>query len=358
MNEQEYRALPIDSYSSLKVFAEDRKKYYRKFVLGEPIKEEETNSLKLGSLVDCLLFTPSDFDDRFTLAISQVPKGQYGKFVEELMKITLRSTDENGRVNRELESMMEDAYNAVKFDRDGSIIDFKRDTFETVKAKFFGTEVELYYKQLRDSHGKTVIEMSTLEAAQAVVNELKTNFVTRDIINATSSPNFKVLKQFPIVGQISSTITKSIPYDVKVLPDLIHINHDKKVIYLFDLKTAWDNEGEFHTNYLKYKYYLQGALYFYLLVEWKNKQKGMEDYMVNFPAFIVAESSNYKNPLIYTTNLANFNQGMRGFNMRGRYNPGIIKIVQDIMWHREMGIWNISKENYLNDGVIPIKPFE
>ena len=39
--EQEYRAIKMDSSSSLKEFAKDRKKYYRKYILGEDIEDDE-----------------------------------------------------------------------------------------------------------------------------------------------------------------------------------------------------------------------------------------------------------------------------------------------------------------------------
>jgi hypothetical protein len=111
-------------------------------------------------------------------------------------------------------------------------------------------------------------------------------------------------------------------------------------------------------NYFKYKYYIQGALYFFLVVEWAKRQKGLEYYKVRFPAFIVVDSNNYKNPLIYTTDAAVIAQGMRGFIIRGKYYPGFVRAVKDMIWHKRTGIWNISRENYENNGIVKIKPFE
>ena len=79
--------------------------------------------------------------------------------------------------------MLEEAYTNVKHDRDGNIVDFKRDSFETVKRKFIGSELEVHYAQLRESYGKTIVELSELESAQAIVQELKTNSITKEIIN-------------------------------------------------------------------------------------------------------------------------------------------------------------------------------
>jgi hypothetical protein len=351
MTEKEYRALDINSYSSIKVFLEDRKKYYRKFVLKEVIKEEESDELIFGSLVDCLLFTPEEYDNRYVLSLSQVPGGQYGKFVSTLWEVTKSSMNSEGEVTLPLEGMMLDAYNKVKFDKDGNIVDFKRDDFEIVKRKFLGTDLEGHYRQLRESYGKTVIELSTLEKSQAVIQELRSNNVTKEIINLVTSERFTVYNQFAIVGDFNG-------FPLKCLIDKLVIDHIKKIIYIYDLKTAWDNEYQFQYNYFKYKYYLQAAVYFYLVKQWANGLMKLRDYSVMYPRFIVAESSNYKNPLIYTTNSTNLIEGMEGFAIDGREYPGLEKAINNLLWHEEMGLWNISKDNYENRGIVAIRPFD
>lgn len=361
MTEAEYRQLDIDSYSSIKIFIEDRKKYYRKFILKEPVKETESQSLTFGTLVDCLLFTPDEFDNKFALSVTDIPTGQYGKLVTELMKITLLSVNESGEVTRDVEDMLEEAYNKLKFDANGNIVDFKKDSFIKAKEKFFGTNLELYYRQLRESHGKDVIDSVTVDNALRVIEELKSNSFTSSIINATDDEEITVYNQFPIVGKLNSLLGSSRQgedVEAKCLVDKLIINHSTKYIDVYDLKTVWDNEGEFISNYFKYKYYIQAALYMYLIMEWKATQPSLNNYIVNFPYFIAADSSNYKNPLIYMTSRENFEQGMRGFTIRGKYYPGVIKAVTDMLWHKRTGIWNISRENYENSGIVRIKPFE
>lgn len=353
MTEKEYRLIPVDSYSSIKVFIEDRKKYYKQFVLLEPVKDSSTDSTIFGGLVDCILFSPSEFEDRYVMSIAQVPTGQYLKFVEEMMRFTVLSLNEENQVTRELEVIMEDAYNAVKFDRAGTIVDFKRDSFEKVKEKFIGTDIELYYRQLRESYGKTVIELNTLNNAQNVVNELRCHANTRDIINLTTNEEIEVFDQLPLFGYI---VLDSVQYPIKGLIDRIVVNHSLKRVHIYDLKTAWDNEGEFLTNYFKYKYYIQAAVYYRLVRLWVIMNK-WNDYDVAYPAFIVAESNNYKAPLIYRTNYETMKQGVKGFTLKGKKYPGLLDAVTEMHWHKESGIWNISKTNHENRGIIDINPF-
>lgn len=358
MTEKEYRALEIDSYSSLKVFIEDRKKYYKKFVLREPVREEESDEMRFGSLVDCLLFTPEEFDNRYAMSVSKVPSGQWGKLMDELWAVTLANLNANGEVTKEVEDMLEEAYNNVKYDRrTGEAVAFKRESLEKVKEKFPGSEAEMYYRQLRESHGKTILDLSELETAQAVVQELRTNEFTKDIINLVNDKRYEVYNQFPIIGEVDGSITGTVGYKLKCLIDKLVIDHERKIIYIYDLKTAWDNERSFIYNYRKYKYYIQLAVYFYLVVEWKKKQPKLKDYAVMYPRFIVAESSNYKAPLVYYTDISNFNQGMRGFIYQDEYHPGVIRAIRDLAWHRETGIWRVSRENYEGKGYIKLEPF-
>lgn len=358
MTEAEYRALKIDSYSSLKVFIEDRKKYYKKFILEEPVRDPDSQSLTFGSLVDCLLFSPDDFDKRFALSVTDVPKGQYKKLVDELMKVTEQCLGDQGEVTRDIEELLQDAYRNVKYDFAGNIVDFKRDTFEVVKKKFIGSDLELYYKQLRESYGKDVIESTMVDVALAVINELKSNPITEEIVNAESSADQDVYMQFPAIGSVRSLLGLEDEYQLKGLIDKVVINHARKQIDIYDLKTAWDNEGEFLNNYFKYKYYIQGAVYFYLVMEWKKQQRGITDYVINYPKFVVADSNNYKSPLVYITGRENFEQGMRGFTIKGKYYPGVMRTILDLVWHRKSGIWNISRENHKNKGIVEIKPFQ
>lgn len=357
MTEAEYRALTIDSYSTLKEFVEDRKYYYKKYVLREPVEDKSTPFTIFGSLVDCLLFSKDEYDSRYCLAVTQVPTGQYAKLVDKLMEVTLRAVNDIGEVTKDVEILLEEAYNEVKFDRNGNIVDFKRDSLDVVKKKFVGTELEIYYKQLRETYGKTVIEQSTLDNAHKVVNDLRTCHFTEEIINAENTKDITVYNQFPIIGEMNGALTKSAGLPLKCLVDKLIIKHAAKEIHIYDLKTTYDNEQEFMANYLKYKYYIQNGVYYYLVTEWKKKIKAIEDYQVFYPVFIVAESSAYKWPLLYQADTENFQQSMRGFTRNGREYAGVLKIIKDLIWHKETGIWNTSRDAYDNKGIIQVPTF-
>lgn len=351
MTEKEYRDLPYDSYSSIKDFIEDRKKYYKRWVLKEEEVEDMSDSLKMGSLTDTLLFDPKEFDNRFNLTTAQAPTGQMLEFTKTLYRLSVEARNEDGSLRRTFEDLTRDAYNEVKFDRNGNVVAFKQkgSTLEGVVEKFVGSDSELYYRELMNSHGKIPVELSQIQNAERLVSALKTNWVTKDIINLTGDKRYSVYNQLIIVF-------KHLGQTLKGMLDKVIIDHNLKKISIWDLKTCWNNEREFQTNWYKFKYYIQSAVYYLAVLHWAEKE-GWKDYEIEFMKFIVVDSNNYYNPLIYETDAINLQQGLEGFVLRGKYYPGVNTAIHDLNWHRENGIWEISRANYEAKGIVKIRPF-
>jgi hypothetical protein len=75
--------------------------------------------------------------------------------------------------------------------------------------------------------------------------------------------------------------------------------------------------------------------------------------------FIVVSSDMSENPLIYTTDTNDLMYGLRGFTMKsGRKYRGLDKLLTDVKWHTESGIWNISYDDHQNNGVRKVSLFD
>jgi hypothetical protein len=48
-------------------------------------------------------------------------------------------------------------------------------------------------------------------------------------------------------------------------------------------------------------------------------------------------------------------EAFTGFEHKGRKYPGVKQIIEDLKWAIENNVWNISKENYLNNGLVNLK---
>ena len=340
-SEKEYRAVNMDSSSSLKEFSLDRRKYYKKYIKNEDVEEEEqSKAAVVGQVVETLLFEKDKFDDRFYMSsIAKAPTGLMGDFVEALYRRSKEGTNEDGTITKEFSEIAEQAYKDSGF----------KIKLEAVLGKFIGSDAEIYYKEIREirSKGLTVVTVDDVTNAEKIVEELKSNEFTAPILNLVNSDRYTILIQHQIEG-----------YDVDGLPlksmmDLIVIDHKEKTIQVYDLKCVWAVEGFYEEYYLYRRAYIQAYLYKEACLELKRREK-LDYYTVLEPKFIVCDSINYYNPLIYVLSGDDIDDAYNGFEHKGRKYPGVKDLIQDIIWHKETGIWNISRKNYLNNGLVSL----
>jgi hypothetical protein len=148
LDEKAYRKLSRDSYSSIKDFLEDRKKYYKKYVLKEKVVDEVSSAMIFGNLVDCLLLEPHTFDEKFYVAQCQCPPPQMKRLAEALFERSVADAEEDGTLKTDLDVLLTYAYNDVKYDREGNDVAFRRkgQTIDTVKKEFYGGPALDWYK--------------------------------------------------------------------------------------------------------------------------------------------------------------------------------------------------------------------
>lgn len=338
MTEKEYRALEIDSYSSLSTFIKDRKTYAKEYIYKNKVDKEEKSFLTMGSIVDCLTLTPEEFDDKFIVNDSIItPTGQMLDLVNCLVFKSIIYI--NGW--EEIKPLTDDDFLSCYGE-----IGFKRDNLDKVKDRF-EKEGKEYYKYLLKSRGKIVISKNDYDLALKIHEGLKKSPVTSILINRNTDDRTIVLNQLPVIFDYNGLQLKS-------LMDKIVIDHDKKIIHLYDLKTAYNPE-EFENNYYKFNYYIQASLYWIALRKWAEK-KGYIDkgYVVEHMKFIVCDNTNYYSPLIYETNQEHYVQSLSGFKYNGKYHKGLNQVVSELQWHKRNNIWNISHDNFKETGKVTI----
>jgi hypothetical protein len=340
--EAEYRAVLMDSSSSLKEFSMDRRKYYKKYVLGESVVEKENLAANMGRIVETLLMEPEEFDGRFYLSsLASAPTGLMLDFVEALYKYTAQATDEFGNITREFKDIAQDAYVESGF----------KIKLEAVLGKFEGSDAEIYYKEIREirSKGLTVVTTREITNAENIVAELKNNFATADVVNLVNSSRWEVRDQLQVEGYtVDGHLFKS-------MMDKVIIDHDKKTIQVYDLKCTWSVENFLEEYYLYRRAYIQAYLYFRACVSLIKTEEELADYKIEYPKFIVCDSTNYMNPLIYVLGEYDMEDAYIGFEHKGRKYPGVKNLIEDLKWAQENNLWNISRENFLSKGQVSIR---
>jgi len=341
--EKEYRAVQMDSSSSLKEFSTNRKAYHKKYILGEKVEEEDSKASVIGRVVETLLLEPELFDERFHMSVClSAPTGLMLAFVEALYKHTAAATDEFGNVNRSFADISLDAYNDSGF----------KIKYDAVISKFQGSDAEIYYEELRKvkSKGLTVVTSDDVTNAEKIVTELKTNFVTSEVVNLVSSARYDVKNQFQIEGYSVDG------HSFKSMMDKVIVDHEQRTIQVYDLKCTWSVENFYEEYYLYRRAYIQAYLYYMAALSLTvHAEDELYGYTVECPKFIVCDSTNYMNPLIYTLTKEDLLDAYEGFEHKGRKYPGVAQLIKDLKWAVDNDVWNISRENYINNGIINIK---
>lgn len=341
MSESEYRALDYNSSSSLKDFSLDRRKYYRKYILGEKIKEKPNKASDMGRLVETLLMEPDRFDEMFFMSSCvKIPGGMTGDFIYALAEIVGRDSEKEGF---DFETAAREAYKVSGF----SI------KFETVLKKLDDPENRLYYEEcLKVEHlGMTMVEVQDITNAEQIVEALRSVPQTSDICQLESGPRYTVINQMKIEDYVIDGMR------LKSMLDKVIIDNEARVVKIYDLKCTWSVENFFKEYYLYRRTYIQAYLYYkaicYLAAT--DESCGFYGYKVEYPQFIVCDSINYYQPLIYTLSERDMIDAYEGFEHKDRKYEGVKKIIDECQWAVENDIWNISKLNFHRNGTLNIK---
>lgn len=341
--EAQYRAVVMDSSSSLKDFSTDRKKYYKKYYLKEKVEDKDSSAANMGRIVETLLMEPHLFDEKFYMSSCvSTPTGLMLDFVEALYKHTRDATDEDGKVTRPMNELLEDAYKDSGF----------KIKYEAVVNKFIGSDAEIYYNEIRKvrTMNLTVINTMEVSVAEKIVEQLRINSTTAPIVNLINSSRYEIIDQMQVEGyEIDG-------HPFKSMLDKVVIDHKEKTIQPYDLKCTWSVENFYEEYYLYRRAYIQAYLYYYAMLHLtENPDLPYHDYKVERLKFIVCDSTNYYQPLIYTLDEGDMTDAYQGFVHKGRTYPGVGDLIQALKWCVSTNTWNISHKNYLSNGVVNIK---
>jgi len=337
-----YRANLLDSSSSLKDFSMDRKKYFRKYILGEDVDDKDTQAATMGRIVETLLMEPDQFDKRFYMSSCvEAPSALMLAFVNALYKHTKDATDDNGNVSMTFEELSRAAYAESGF----------KIKYEAVISKFVGSDAEIYYNELRTvkSQNLTVVTTEDVTNAEKIVEELRHNPVTKDVVNTISSKRYSVYNQLQVEGYTVDD------HQFKSMMDKVIVDHEEQTVQVYDLKCTWSVENFLEEYYLYRRAYIQAYLYFHAAMHFRNNNEEIKDYKVLPPRFIVCDSTNYYNPLIYTLSDKDLEDAYNGFTHKNREYTGVAELIADLKWALENNVWNISRENSINDGLVNIR---
>ncbi len=351
MSEKEYRALKTKiNASSVKKFIGDREGFVKELIYGEPVERKETVSTIMGSLVHTLILEKERFDEKYAIASMIPPVGQMKELCDNLYLRTVKCMTDEGEVTLQLSTLLEQAIQDTKYDAMGVEKAFKGKSLEKIVEMFAG-DPELYYKELRSNHGKTVVSIYQIEKAEHIVNEMKSNEWISRWINAVDTEEQQVYNEQPILFRYKDM-------EMRALIDRIIVNHETKTVEVMDIKTTWDGDGVSYT-YTSKLWYIQAAVYD-MSIKHFVVDNGLEGYTIEPIRWLIADTTGFNRSVSYKTSVMDLERAYNGFKTRtGRKYTGTIEALEEIMWCQNTGIWNTTREVVSNKGEMTLDiPYE
>ena len=240
------------SYSSLNKLLWSPAVFYQMYVLG--LKEERTDAhLVQGKIVHALLLEEEKFNDQFIISPGKLP-GDAVKAVVDRVFAHHVEISANGDTRTKLEEF------------DQAVLDVMKDMnyHQSLKTdqqridKIISTETTNYWDFLKTKGDKTLIDQDTYDFCKNAVDLIKTDTTLCDLIgcNTTEFDNREVFNELFL--QCDTTNPK---FGIKGIVDNLVIDHDKKTIFINDIKTTSKDLKDFPETVEFYSYWLQAIMY-------------------------------------------------------------------------------------------------
>lgn len=278
VTESEYRNDPAYSYSTLAKF--NREGFDKLHSLFDKV---ESPSLLFGSMVDTLLTDgQEEFDNKYLVAEfpnisdtqAQIARMLFSLFSKEHRSLDTISDENLARVGKECGYYTGDKYAAYR-------------------TKLIRENCNEYYNLLFLCKDKTLVSTKDYQEVLTCVDTLK-NCPTTKWYFADNNPFDKDIERFyqlKFKGEF-----EGIP--IRMMADLIIVDHKNKQIIPCDLKTSFKAEWNFYKSYIDWNYYIQASLYWNIIRQNLDKHPIYKDYTLLDYRFIVI-SKGTKIPLVW-----------------------------------------------------------
>lgn len=242
----------------------------------------ESPSLVFGSLVDTLLTgTEEEFKELYFVAdFPSIPDSQ-ANIVKYLFEH-----------NHTQYSNLSDIPSTIISDA-CVLFNFQSNWKSETRVKVIVEKGDEYYNLLFLSVGKTLIGMQMYNDAVECTRILKEHENSREYFEEpfVFDDSIEKFYQLKFKGEY-----EGIP--LRIMADLIIVNHETKTITPCDLKTSYKKEWLFYKSFIEYNYYIQAQLYWYIIRQNLDKHPLYKDYKLADYEFIVI-SNNSRIPLVW-----------------------------------------------------------
>lgn len=292
-------------------------------VFRERVERKSFPAMEKGSVVDCLLTAPDEFNDRFIITENIVLNDN----IKDIIDIIEDYTDEN----------LLSASRHLNFGG-------KNWSDETILKRIKTEESEKYFNEKKLDTNKIKITQTIYDQASNVIEVLKHHEYSSWIFNPASG--CEVFYQVPIYW-----VDKGVR--CKALLDIIFIDHNNKLIHPIDLKIKSESKYSFSKSFIRYKYYLQAVWYSRAVVAGFMKDK-YDGYTIKNFKFLVTSFEYPDPPLLYICSDEVIDIGIKGGIVNDKRVKGVRQLFDDYVWYKTNGNYNYPREVYENKGQLEL----
>jgi len=251
--EKDFYSKPFNfSYSSLNKLLWNPQAFYQMYVLGN--REEKTESyLVNGKIIHALLLEADKFNDQFIVSPANLPTGNTRTVIDRVFSHATE-LHANGDQRTELTEFSDAVLDVLK---DINLHQALKTDQQRID-KMYTAEAMNYWEFLKSKGNKTLIDQETYDFCKTGVDLIKMNKQVCDLLgcNTNDFSNKEIFNELPIECNINS---KS--FGLKGIVDNLVIDHDKRIIFINDIKTTSKDLKDFHESIDFYNYWMQAAIY-------------------------------------------------------------------------------------------------
>lgn len=255
--------------------------WYKHYVLQQ--REEKVESYLIdGKVIHTLLLDDGSFDKNFILLPSTLPTGNSRLVIDKVFEV-----HKNGGA-ADISILAQYPQDILEILKQINLHQSLK-TDEQRLAKIITDETTSYFEFLKSRGKRDLIDSETLQRCNEAVDILRNDSRTGDLLGLYKSE----MENIEMFNEIELSMDKDetqLSFGLKGIADSIQVNHDKKCIYINDLKTTGKTISDFEETIKFYNYNLQAAIY-HRLVRHHYKSILKDDWTLHFN-FIVIDKYN------------------------------------------------------------------
>lgn len=277
VTEETYRADSAYSYSTLAKF--DREGFEKLETLFDKV---DSPSLLFGSIVDTLLTDGYEaFEKLFFVA-------EFPEVTDKVKIIVDALFGEYKNTYSTLNQIPNDIIIAYT-----ESFEYQKNWKPDTRAKVIKEQGNEYYSLLYLAGDKRVIGTALYQDAMACVDKLKSSDATKWYFMDDSpfDDTTERLYQLKFKGEYNGI-------NLRIMADLIVVDHEHKIIYPCDLKTSYKTEWNFYKSFYEWRYFIQAQLYAEIIRQNIENDEYFKDFTIAPYRFIVV-CNKTKCPLVW-----------------------------------------------------------